>query len=366
MAERKTEKLLKVDEMILTAIIVNYFTEVFLPNLLFILEKEECIAQIVIADNGSAGNLEEIATDFSKVKVKTFDHNIGFGAAVNHVAAFYPSDYYLVINPDTLPEPGFAANLLRSAVQTDALIAGPRMYLDEAKQFRHPPAFGYSWLIHFVRQLMGSNTMDVRIVNDQWRQRSDWFWKADKPFADPFLSGACLLIKNDNAFFVDGKLFDERFFLYYEDTDLCYQAYKQQKRVIVVPDSVVIHFWNQSPVGKKGQFLEESCRLFLLKQYMEVPIFQQPAGLPVEMPNVVKLGRITSSTPFTLDDFHDEERYIFELRQAVNFPPFAEADMVRRLFQIPTAVLCRLRPGTYFSSVRNEYYQTLKIWQWKV
>lgn len=352
--------------MTLTAIVVNYFTEVFLPGLLGILDKEECIDQIVIADNGSAEDLEQIAADFSKVRVKKFDHNIGFGAAINRAAADYPSDYFLIINPDTLPVPGFAASLLRSAIQADALIAGPRMYLDKAKQFRHPPAFGYSWLIHFARQLMGSNAPDVHILKDQWRQRSDWFWKAQKSFADPFLSGACLLIKNDLAFFNDGKLFDERFFLYYEDTDLCYQAYKKHKRVVVVTDSVVIHFWNQAPVGEKRKYLDESCRKFLLKHYGEVPIFQQPAGMTVEIPNVINLGQISASTSFTLENFDNEERYIFELLPSVNFPPFAEADMDRRVFQIPASVLSRLQPGNYFSSVRNQYYQTLKIWQWRV
>lgn len=105
--------------MTLTAIVVNYFTEVFLPVLLGILDKEECIDQIVIADNGSAKDLEQIAADFSKVRIKKFDHNIGFGAAINRVTAVYPSGFYLIINPDTLPKPGFAAHLFVGARQTN-------------------------------------------------------------------------------------------------------------------------------------------------------------------------------------------------------------------------------------------------------
>jgi len=39
----------------------------------------------------------------------------------------------------------------------------------------------------------------------------------------------------------DGKLFDERFFLYFEDVDLCYSAWKRGWQVIVHPDAVLIH-----------------------------------------------------------------------------------------------------------------------------
>jgi hypothetical protein len=56
--------------MNLTAIVINYFTEVFLPDLLGMLDKEDCIDQIVIADNGSTKDLGKIAADFSRVRIK--------------------------------------------------------------------------------------------------------------------------------------------------------------------------------------------------------------------------------------------------------------------------------------------------------
>jgi GT2 family glycosyltransferase len=351
--------------MKLTAIVVNFFTEEFLPGLLNILEEEKCIDQIVIADNGSLNDLHEITGSFSKVKLKTMPYNPGFGAAVNRVAEQYPAEYFLVINPDTLPDPGFAGHLLEVAKQTNALIAGPRFYWDNEKTFRLPPALGYSWKTHFDIQLLQAGSPDAKLVGDAWICRHERFWNADEPFAEPFLSGGCLLIKNDRKFFADGKIFDERFFLYYEETDLCFRAFAQNQTIVVIPKAEVVHYWDQSPSAEKGRLMAESHSKFMLKHYGRSPDFPLPPQVQNPKPEIIDLSEIVSSAIFSLENNVAEQKLFFEIGLNPYFIPFAQADMTGKHFQIPEALIARLKPGGYYCRIRNKLNQTLKIWMWK-
>lgn len=351
--------------MTLTAIVVNYFTEVFLPGLLGVLDKEDCIDQIVIADNGSAEDLEKIAVDFSKVRIKKFDHNIGFGAAINRAAAVYPSDYFLIINPDTLPEPGFAEHLLEGAKQTNALIAGPRFYWDDEKTFRLPPALGYSWKTHFDLQLLQAGSPDAKIIGDDWICRHERFWNADEPFYEPFLSGGCLMIKNDRQFFIDGKIFDERFFLYYEETDLCFRAYSQNEAIVVIPKAEVVHYWDQSPTDDKNRFMAESHQKYMLKHYGRIPEFPLPHQAKYFKSEILDFGEINSSANFSIENDKAEPKLFFEIGLNPHLIPFAQADVTGKYFQIPQSIINRLKPGEYYSRMRNSLNKTLKIWKWR-
>ncbi len=346
------------------AIIVNFHTEKFLPGLLKVLSAEPVINHIVIANNGSRSALNALEAEFAKTEIMSFGENLGFGAAVNRAAQKFPAEYFLVFNPDTLPGPGFAEHLLESARQHNALITGPRFFWNNAKTFRLPPALGYSWKIDCDMQLLQSGFVDVGLVADEWARRHERFWSADEPFSEPFLSGACLLIKNDKDFFADGKIFDERFFLYYEDTDLCLRAFAQNKTMIIVPKAKVVHYWDQSPSDQKGKLMEESRRKFLLKHYGQIPEITLPAQASVSKADITDLGTISPNTIFTIDGKNVSSELFFEFGLNVHFVPFAQAVITGNSFQVPQPVLSRLKPGAYYSRIRSKN-QTLKIWKWK-
>jgi len=346
------------------AIVVNFFTEDFLFGLLKILSAEPAIDRIVIANNGSTSALSLLTAEFSKTEILNFEENIGFGAAVNRAAQEFPAEYFLVVNPDTLPDAGFAGQLLLAARQHNALIAGPRFFWDDRKTFRLPPALGYSWKIAGDMQLLQTSGTDAKLVSHDWVLRHDRFWQQEEPFSEPFLSGACMLIRNDKDFFADGKIFDERFFLYYEDTDLCLRAFAQNKTMIVVPHSEVVHYWDQSPSDQKGKLMEESRNKFLLKHYGQIPEISLPAQASASTPDITDLGTVTENTIFTFDNKNISSELFFEFGLNVHFVPFAQALMTGNSFQITQPVLSRLKPGEYYSRIRSKN-QTLKIWKWR-
>ncbi len=194
--------------MQINAIVVNYFTADFILLLVDILLREPEMGLVVIADNSGEDKITTLAKKDNRIKVMRFGKNIGFGAAVNRAAQAYPADWFLVINPDTVPDVGFLQQLLQGALQTNALIAGPRFFWDDNKLFKLPPALGHSWSIQYNMDIAKQSAIDATLLDAHWTIRHERFWKTETPFTESFLSGACLLIKNDTSYFQGGNLFD--------------------------------------------------------------------------------------------------------------------------------------------------------------
>lgn len=352
--------------MKITAIIVNYYTVNFLPPLLRVLQNENEINKIIIADNGDKAVLKKTVKDFTKVHLLTFEKNMGFGAAVNRAAKKYKADYYLLINPDTLPENGFLEKLISGAEKSNALIAGPRFYWDDKKTFRLPPAMGNSMWIQNGLELSQQSIADAKLFSFDWALRQERFWNATEPFSESFLSGACLLIKNNRSFFSDGKIFDERFFLYYEDTDLCMKALLQNKTVICVPEAEVVHYWDQSPSEDKGKFMDESHEKFFEKYYgsnhRNFLGFTNQKGTESQL---IDLGEFSASPIFQTKITNVKEICYFEIGVNPFFVPFAQTEICSDSYEIPNSIWDNFRPGIYFSRLRTHFNKTQTTWKWK-
>ena len=63
----------------------------------------------------------------------------------------------------------------------------------------------------------------------------------DEVMAVDWVLGACFAVRRDGVGFVEKKLFDDRFFMYFEDVDLCRRIEQAGKKVVYLPDSVVTH-----------------------------------------------------------------------------------------------------------------------------
>jgi GT2 family glycosyltransferase len=352
--------------MKINAIIVNYFTADFLPPLLEILQSEGDISKIVISNNGDRVNLNDLTSQYPKATVIHNPENIGFAAAVNEACLNDFADYYLLLNPDTLPDQGFSKALLAVAIESDALLTGPRFFWDKEKTFRLPPAPGFSWSVGAGLRLAVQSSAEAVLTANNWVFRHERFWEKTDPFSETFLSGACVLIKNDNDFFKSGKILDERFFLYFEDTDLCLQALLANKPVMVTPDAEVVHYWDKSPGDKKSIFMEESEKLFLEKYYGKSATY--PEFLITENKDripVFELGELVNAPEFQIDEKHDSESFYFEFGINRIFTPFAQAIVHSGTFVFPQNIWEGLKPGVYFFRQRTFANQVLAIWKWR-
>ncbi len=366
-----------------TAIIVNYHTSSFLPPLLKILNSEPEISEIIVADNSAEAGLAEILSGFSKVRLMVFPENIGFAAAVNRAAENCNSGWFLVINPDTLPDNGFLGKLICGAKQSDALIAGPRFFWDDKKTYKFPPSVGNSWWMQTGIEAANVFEIDAKLLSFYLDLRFDRFWKEEEPFYEPFLSGGCLLIKNDKTFFRDGKIFDERFYLYFEDTDLCVKAMAHNRTMVCVPDAHVVHYWNQSPSEQKARFMAESHQLFIEKYYQKnLTGFQNLLGFDSKkhdldtnllVPHMrdtnlegftKDLGEVSEPPKFFVGQMPKTGSLSFEMGLNPLFVPYIQTDVKNQTFEIPPEIWQVMPPAQYFGRIRNSLNKTIAKWKW--
>jgi GT2 family glycosyltransferase len=179
--------------------------------------------------------------DFAELIVS--ERNGGFGAG-NNVAfrrAFEgaePPDYLLCLNPDTEVRPGGVLELVRFMEQHPQVgIAGSRFEEESGRDW--PIAFRFPGVLAEVEQ--GCTTgLVTRLLSAHKVPRE----MGPEPAQVDWLPGASMMIRREVLERIGG--FDEGYFLYYEETDLCRRARASNFETWHVPQSRVMHIRGQS------------------------------------------------------------------------------------------------------------------------
>lgn len=181
-------------------------------------------------------------TDFEFIVIDNDRHNIGYGSAVNQAAAQAKGEYLLIINPDTQAFPTTLSSLVEFLDQhPDVGLAAPTL-LDSAS---HPyPLQGTRRLtplraifsLSFITRLLPHN----RIYQDYYLQSQD----RSRPYPVAVVPGTAFLIRTSLFHQLSG--FDSRFFLYFEEFDLCARAQELGLKIYILPQSRLIHHWAKS------------------------------------------------------------------------------------------------------------------------
>jgi GT2 family glycosyltransferase len=206
--------------------------------------------QTIVSDNGSTdGSPEFVRDNYPQVRLIENGRNLRFAKGNNVAIRESRGEYVLILNPDTIIHDG----------ALDQMVA----YAD-----RHPEggAFGCrvvnedgSYQEH-VRPLPSIRTEWMRTLRLGPLSRfSDWFnpgvyvgWKGDGEREVGWLAGCFLMIRGDLLKKLGG--FDEQFFYYFEDTDLCRRVWESGYSVLYAPDIRITHLKGVStkkryPVG---------------------------------------------------------------------------------------------------------------------
>ncbi|HVN76249.1 MAG TPA: glycosyltransferase [Thermoanaerobaculaceae bacterium] len=218
-------------------------------------------AEVVIVDHSESAEeetrLRRIAPDRLLVRA-----NRGYAAGVNAGVAASSAPTLLVGNPDIGFRPGSVAALLR-ALDSGWAVVGPQFALagflfppadvqtplEEVRRWRASRSRA-AWARHFRRELA------------RWRR----VWDAAGPVSVPTLSGALLAMRRD--VFERVGLWDEAYFLYFEETDWLRRLGAAGLRAAVVPGAVVAHRWARAadPAEFAGVF-EASRRRYLSRNF---------------------------------------------------------------------------------------------------
>ncbi len=261
----------------LSVIIVNYRT----PALTILAVQsalEDGADQVVVIDNSSGDDSLErlLAIRDERVVVVASDTNAGFGNGANQGAAASTNDVIVFLNSDATLRPGALATIADEVkVAGGRTIVGPRLIGADAVVQRSAGlvpkpddlvvrALGLHRLAQAISNVPGvASVIGGRRITTEYDQAIT----ATEAINVSMVSGACFGIGREAFAELGG--FDERYFMYFEDADLCRRALAVGWPVLYAPDALVDHIGGASASGdyRFGQLHGPSMVVYLKRWY---------------------------------------------------------------------------------------------------
>lgn len=244
---------------------------------------EACLSSIpegspvVVVDNGSTDGTREWLAQ-SGVTLLTPDRNLGFGTACNLGAARFPDRDVLLLNPDAALAPGSLERLTAALAADPSLGAVGPAIRDASGELEH------SW------------GTDPDLLTEWRRKRGEAPVLPVEPFRADWVTGGCCLLRRSAWDRVGG--FDERYFLYFEDADLCRRIRRAGFQVQVVPDAAAVHGRGASS-RQIGALVERYYRASQILYYRTHHGPLQRWGLSLYL--AMKFGRKARQSPHYAD-----------------------------------------------------------------
>jgi GT2 family glycosyltransferase len=253
----------------LSIIIVNYNVKEFLQNLLHSLNKavSNLRHEVVVIDNASDdGSVEFIHEKFPQIKLISNQTNLGFSKANNIALKISSGKFILLINPDTLVREDTITKMIEFLNNhPDAGLVGCKILNpDGSLQLACRRSFPGPWT-SFCK-VTGLSTLFPK---------SKLFAKYNLTYLDEnsthevdAISGSFMMMKREVYEKVGG--FDEQFFMYGEDLDLCYRIQKNGYKVYYYPGTQIIHYKGESTKRSsldETKYFYNAMHLFVKKHF---------------------------------------------------------------------------------------------------
>jgi N-acetylglucosaminyl-diphospho-decaprenol L-rhamnosyltransferase len=196
--------------------------------------------------------------------------NPGYGASANHGVAELAKvpDLIVICNPDIVWQPHTLETLITEMESRPTVgIAGPRLLNTDGSTYPSARAFP-GIRIGIGHALFG----DVWKTNP-WTTRYLGTQEGTEPRIVDWLSGACVMVRSETFTAIGG--FDEGYFMFVEDVDLCFRAKKQGWRSLFVPEASLTHSGAHSTGPRMAEMVKahhQSMRKFLFRLY-EGPVY---------------------------------------------------------------------------------------------
>lgn len=214
------------------------------------MDRALCSTLVVILDSASPDFDTETFVQMHMPEAVTIAcaRNEGFGRGCNRAAREVSARAYFFLNPDTeLPDPEVIGALWTFLQRYPSVgIAAPRVcYMDGRLQetCRRFP----EWYMPFMQRTRLADTRQ----GAQYRARF-LMQDVDHEVARPvdWVQGSALMMDGDLFLAIGG--FDERYFMYYEDVDLCRMCWERGRAVYYLPHTTISHVYGQGSAKEKG------------------------------------------------------------------------------------------------------------------
>jgi GT2 family glycosyltransferase len=202
--------------------------------------------EIVVLDNASDdGSAQAVRERFPDVRLIAQEFRAGFGANHNTIIRATDGRYIYVLNEDTMSEDwGFVRLVSEMNTHPRTAALGPRLVCPDGRHQRSAWRFPTPAV-----SLLGLPTLGKLGISHS---------KGDRPRSVGWVTGAALLLRREAL--EDVGLFDEDFFIYFEEVDLCLRLRRAGWEVCYFPGATVVHYESQFSVGVPERRINEFWR----------------------------------------------------------------------------------------------------------
>ncbi|HEX2965080.1 MAG TPA: glycosyltransferase family 2 protein [Syntrophorhabdaceae bacterium] len=236
------------NSVILSIVIITKDTKELLDDLLGSIQKDAALnaAKVIVVDNASGDGTGQMIED--KYPAVTFvrnEKNMGFAYSANKGFSLAEGDYTLFLNSDTIVIPGEFQKIV-DFMERDKSVAvcGPQLVYADMK-----PQRSYAAIPSLAGEFFGGRFKvkgsRLKVTAGQThgpaalRSAPSAQPPATHAYDVPSLIGAAIVVRSDFVRNVDG--FDERFFFFLEETDLCVRMRNAGGRIVFLSDARIIH-----------------------------------------------------------------------------------------------------------------------------
>jgi len=219
--------------------------------------------ETAVVDNRSADDtVERLRREFPDVRIIANDKNVGFAAANNQGIEATTGRHVLLLNPDTIVAPGALVTLVR-ALEADATIGCLGPMLLNADGSLQPSVRQLPTVAAFCHRYTPLRMLKVcKGAYARYKMRD---FDYDRAADAPSLVGAAMCMPR--RILQQVGLMDERFFLYFEETDLCRRIAEAGHRVCYTPVAQITHIGNVSGIQSTPALLYRRSMLKYVAKY---------------------------------------------------------------------------------------------------
>ena len=223
-------------------VIVSFNTRDMLRECLETTRNQGVVTEIIVVDNASRdGSADMVRAEFPNVRVISSPDNLGFAGANNLAFAEATGRFVVLLNSDAFLHPGTLARAIAHMDAEPTVGLGGGLLVGRDGHWQ-PSARLFPSLLNDCLSLTG---LSARFPASRLFGRADRTWADPKqPTDTDWVPGAFSIIRRDVLNEVG--FFDPRFFLYYEEVDLCLRIKAAGYRVAYWPDLEVIHIGGES------------------------------------------------------------------------------------------------------------------------
>jgi hypothetical protein len=251
-----------------SVIIVNWNTKNYLDKCLHSLETnagDRITLEIIVIDNNSSDeSVTMIKENYPSVELIKNKDNVGFARANNIGIEKASGKYILLLNPDTEIFENSIEKMVEVLRKDNAVGAVGPMILEKNGNIQLTCARNYPTLL---TEFFWISTLSRRLPHNKIIGRylmSYWNHKNSKEVS--CLSGACMLVRAGLLKGLNG--FDENFFMYGEDVDLCYRINQKGYKIFYEAESKIYHYGGASSekvTNKAVVYDRQSVQIFFKK-----------------------------------------------------------------------------------------------------